>query len=129
MAFSMTDDEIRTKIRNGTPIKIIAELNGVTDQTIYNWMRKNNIERPGAKVTPEEVKQAFSEPAKIEVCKKTFDDVGEALQTLKFEIEACEEKIKMLNEEIDSWNKIKALLTVKEAKDDVTNKIPFPHQL
>lgn len=37
---SMTDDELKTRIRNGTPIKILAELNGVSDQAIRNFMKK-----------------------------------------------------------------------------------------
>lgn len=43
---SMTDDELKTRIRNGTPIKILAELNGVSDQAIRNFMKKNGISRP-----------------------------------------------------------------------------------
>lgn len=99
MAFSMTDDELKTRIKNGTPIKILAELNGCSDQSLYNWMKKNGIQRPG----------------KDE--KKTEEKVGnlKVLEKIQGEITLLEETIKSLENalrehraELEAWKELEA---------------------
>ena len=125
MAFSMTDDEIRTKIRNGTPIKIIAELNGVTDQTIYNWMKKNGISRPGAweKKTITEVNEVKSMKKicedlnfSIEVDQITFATVDSTINSIGTRIMNLKQELEGLERQRASWEKIFDIIKVKGAK-------------
>lgn len=96
MAFSMTDDELKTRIRNGTPIKILAELNGVSDQSIYNWMKKNGIQRPGKdekktedKVTNLKVLEKIQ--GEISLLEGTIKSLEDALEEHRTELEIWKE--------------------------------------
>ena len=108
MAFSMTEDELRTRIRNGTPIKILAELNGVTDQTIYNWMKKNNIKRPGA----EDRKFLQSLPT-IEINPKDMaiiDVIEGQIDSLKDEMAKRQVEINNMAYQVERWEFLKSQL-------------------
>ena len=139
MAFSMTDEELKKRIRNGTPIKILAELNGVSDQTIYNWMKKNGVDRPRKEPEGEKTvrlkKKILAEPEKektaqvvakvipveikIEVDGSTFNAVNRQVTALTERIESLKKDIVFYEEQIESWKKILAVLKQKEApKDD-----------
>ena len=127
MNLPMTDEELKKRIRNGTPIKILAELNGVSDQTIYNWMKKNGVERPKdepekkkdeaevvykptqvvAKVVPVEIK--------IEVDDNTYREVNAHISSMEQRIKSLKNDIKFYEEQIESWKKILAVLKQKEA--------------
>ena len=37
----MTWDEVKRRMKNGATVKTIAELNGVAEQTVYNFIKKN----------------------------------------------------------------------------------------
>ena len=112
MAFSMTDEELKKRIRNGTPIKILAEMNGVSDQTIYNWMKKNGVERPKdepekkptqvvAKVVPVEIKIEVDEDIMVEIANK---------------IRSINDQMSLLSAYKTSWQKIYDVLKAKEGE-------------
>lgn len=108
MAFSMTDDELKTRIRNGTPIKILAELNGCSEQSVYNWMKKNGIQRPGKDDKPE--KEPEQKPEKEPLAEYGYLKV---LEKIKGEITLLEETIESLNQalrehqaELKAWKKL-----------------------
>ena len=103
MAFSMTDDELKTRIRNGTPIKILAELNGCSDASIYNWMKKNGIKRPEPK---KEVKAEPEDPSdygKLAVIGKMQHEI----EDLEESIESLENELKYERLELQAWKQLK----------------------
>lgn len=113
MAFSMTDDELKTRIRNGTPIKVLAELNGVSDQSIYNWMKKNGIKRPGG----EEKKFLKSLPT-IEINPKDMaiiDVIEGQIDSLKDEMAKRQVEINNMAYQVERWEFLKSQLE-KEVK-------------
>lgn len=123
MAFPMTDEELKKRIRNGTPIKILAELNGVSDQTIYNWMKKNGVERPKdepeKKETAQVVAKVVAVEQKIDVTKDVVEDIGLKIRDYEYQIENFKKAITHREGEIDAWKRILAAIVVKEApKDD-----------
>jgi hypothetical protein len=106
MAFSMTDDELKTRIRNGTPIKILAELNGCSDASIYNWMKKNGITRP------EKTKESFGptrtmSESDLEVLKQIQEFEADYLGR----IEDHERILVELREKLKSWQKAEEAFT------------------
>ena len=104
MAFSMTDDELKTRIKNGTPIKVLAELNGVSDQSIYNWMKKNDIQRPDKKDKPEKKpeKKSAGNVASRKVLEKIQNDITLLEETIKSLENALEEHRK----ELEIWKEL-----------------------
>lgn len=102
MAFSMTDDELKTRIRNGTPIKILAELNGCSDASIYNWMKKNGVTRPEAKKDAKEEK-GESDYGKLAVIAK----IQHEIENLEEDIEDLENSLKYARLELEAWRKLK----------------------
>lgn len=118
MNLPMTDEELKKRIRNGTPIKILAELNGVSDQTIYNWMKKNGVERPKdepEKETAQVVAKVVPVEIKIEVDDNTYREVNAHISSMEQRIKSLKNDIKFYEEQIESWKKILAVLTQKEA--------------
>lgn len=103
MAFSMTDDELKTRIRNGTPIQILAELNGCSAQAIYNWMKKNDIKRPEAKKESKEEKEDSSDFGKLAVIAKMQHEI----EQLEEDIEDLENSLKYARLELEAWRKLK----------------------
>ena len=123
MAFPMTDEELKKRIRNGTPIKILAELNGVSDQTIYNWMKKNGVERPKDEPEKKETAQVVAKVVpvenKIEVDEDVWNTIEGEIQDLERQIENFKKGIVYREARIDGWKKILAVIVKKEApKDD-----------
>ena len=120
MNLPMTDEELKKRIRKGTPIKILAELNGVSDQTIYNWMKKNGVERPKYEHEPEGktaqvVAKVVPVEIKIEVDDNTYREVNAHISSMEQRIKSLKNDIKFYEEQIESWKKILAVLTQKEA--------------
>lgn len=114
MAFSMTDEELKKRIRNGTPIKILAELNGVSDQTIYNWMKKNGVERP--KDDPE--KKFLKSLPTIEINPKDMaiiDVIEGQIDSLKDEMAKRQVEINNMAYQVERWEFLKSQLE-KEVK-------------
>ena len=93
----MTDDELRTRIRNGTPIKILAELNGVSDQTIRNWMKKNNVSRP----TDEELGER-----RPNLDPRVLDKIEIEIVELRAALQKLEDQAKELKSSLESWEYI-----------------------
>ena len=57
----MTWDEVKRRMKNGASVKTIAELNGVAEQTVYNFIKKNKEADAGIEDFPPadpKVKQA-----------------------------------------------------------------------
>lgn len=102
MAFSMTDDELKTRIKNGTPIKILAELNDVSDQSIYNWMKKNGIKRPEVKKDVKEEKDE-SDYGKLAVIEKMQHE----MERIEEDIKNYETSLKYARLELEAWRKLK----------------------
>lgn len=102
MAFSMTDDELKMRIRNGTPIKILAELNGCSDASIYNWMKKNGVTRPETKKDVKEEKDE-SDYGKLAVIAK----IQHEIENLEEDIENLENSLKYARLELGAWRKLK----------------------
>ena len=102
MAFSMTDDELKTRIRNGTPIQILAELNGCSAQAIYCWMKRNDIKRPEAKKDVKEEK-GESDYGKLAVIAKMQHEI----ENLEEDIENLNNSLKYARLELEAWRKLK----------------------
>lgn len=102
MAFSMTDDEMKTRIRNGTPIQILADLNGCSAQAIYNWMKKNGITRPGkTEETFEETRTMSKSDLGV------LEQIQEIEAGIQNEINRIEEDLRVLKDRSDSWRKVR----------------------
>lgn len=104
MAFPMTDDELKTRIKNGTPIKILAELNGVSDQSIYNWMKKNGIQRPGKDEKKPEDKKSEAKVTSLKVLEKIQGEITLLEETIKSLEDALEEH----RTELEIWKELEA---------------------
>lgn len=118
MAISMSDEELKKRIRNGTPIKILAELNGCSDQTIYNWMKKNGVERPTdepEKKPAQVVAKVVAVEPKIEVTEDVINSIKLNIRDYETQIENFKKAIAYREGEIDSWKKILAVCKQKEA--------------
>lgn len=103
MALSMTDEELKRRIANGTPIKILAELNGCSDQTIRNWMKKNEFTRPDAKPQETLIDTEVNE---------VLDMLKEHFLVVKDEIDRLEMRIEPLKVKLRIWSKL-----IKEVED------------
>ena len=104
MALSMSDDELKKRIKDGTPIKILAELNGCSDATIYNWMKKNNITR-GQKEEAVKVEQEnpIDTPPEVDA---VLDVLKENFASVKAEIDNVERRIEPLNVQLRIWSEL-----------------------
>lgn len=108
MAFSMTDDELKTRIRNGTPIKILAELNGCSDQSLYNWMKKNGIQRPDKNDKPEKEPEQKPEadPFKVYGRQKVLEKIQGEITLLEETIQELEFALRDHNAELRAWKEL-----------------------
>ena len=106
MAFSMTDDELKTRIRNGMPIRILAELNRCSAQSIYNWMKKNGITRPKKTEEAFEPTRTMSE-SDLEVLKQIQEFEADYLGR----IGDHERILVKLREKLKSWQKAEEAFT------------------
>lgn len=109
MAFSMTDDELKTRIKNGTPIKILAELNGCSDTAIYNWMKKNGIQRPKdeKKPTPKPEKKE-TDPWITWGHEKVLEKIQGEITLLEETIESLENALREHRAELEAWKELEA---------------------
>ena len=103
MAFSMTDDELKTRIKNGTPIKILAELNGCSDQSLYNWMKKNGIQRPD-----KEEKKTEADPWITWGREKVLEKIRGEITLLEETIESLENALREHRAELEAWKELEA---------------------
>lgn len=93
MALSMSDEELRKRIANGTPIKILAELNGCSDATIYNWMKKNGVTRGEKEKEPVEL--APEVEAVLDVMKEQFTAVKDQIDQMELRIEPLKVQLRV----------------------------------
>lgn len=107
MALSMTDEELKRRIANGTPIKILAELNGCSDQTIRNWMKKNEVTRPDAK--QENTENPINTPPEVDA---VLDVMKESFAAIKDEVDRLEKRIEPLKVQLRIWSEL-----IKEVED------------
>jgi hypothetical protein len=110
MAFSMTDEELKTRIKNGTPIKILAELNGCSDQSLYNWMKKNGIQRPDKNDKPEKKPEQKPEadPFKVYGRQKVLEKIQGEISILEETIESLENALREHRAELEAWKELEA---------------------
>ena len=97
MALSMSDEELRKRIKGGTPVQILAELNGVSPQTIYNWMKKNEVTRE----KPQEEKPVELAPeveAVLDVMKEQFSAVKDQIDQMELRIEPLKVQLRIWSE-------------------------------
>ena len=108
----MTWDEMKRRISNGASVKVLAELNGVSDQTIYNFIKRNKEAEAGV---PEML--APVEPVKAPKNSRTIDNgrlnamldmatterkiLDTQLDNLSEQMSKLEKKIKKLTRELD----------------------------
>lgn len=102
MAFLMTDDEMKLQIKFGTPIKVLADMNGCSDASIYNWMKKNGITRPTAKSDANEEKDE-ADYGKLAVISKMQSNITK----LEEDIENLENCLKYAQLELKAWKELK----------------------
>ena len=144
MNLPMTIEEIKKKIKNEVPLQTIADLNGLDLKTFEKIIRQYEEEhneqilpnrKPGrpktdtparstkyarakaereqktaqvvAKVVPVEIK--------IEVDDNTYREVNAHINSMTQRIVSLKNDIKFYEEQIESWKKILAVLTQKEA--------------
>lgn len=110
MAFSMTDDELKTRIKNGTPIKILAELNGCSDQSLYNWMKKNGIQRPDKNDKPEKKPEQKPEadPWITWGREKVLEKICGEITLLEETIDSLENALREHQAELKAWKELEA---------------------
>ena len=112
MALSMSDEELRKRIANGTPINIIAELNGCSDMAIYNWMKKNGVTRPDANAKQENTENPenpINTPPEVD---EVLDTMKEHFSLVKDEIDRLEKRIEPLKVQLRIWSEL-----IKEVED------------
>ena len=144
MNLPMTIEEIKKKIKNEVPLQTIADLNGLDLKTFEKIIRQYEEEhneqilpkrKPGrqktetparstkyarakaerenktaqvvAKVVPVEIK--------IEVDDNTYREVNAHISAMEQRIKSLKNDIKFYEGQIESWKKILAVLTQKEA--------------
>lgn len=110
MAFSMTDDELKTRIKNGTPIKILAELNGCSDQSLYNWMKKNGIQRPDKNDKPEKKPEQKNnaDPWITWGHEKVLEKIRGEITLLEETIDSLENALREHHAELEAWKELEA---------------------
>ena len=109
----MTWDEMKRRINNGASVKVLAELNGVSDQTIYNFIKRNKEAEAGvpemlAPVEPEQ------EQEKLLVDRDVVEEIEQILYKIDEAISEHERKIDELANKRIQFEQILDLLEVKE---------------
>lgn len=98
MALSMTDEELRRRIKGGTPIRIIVELNGVSPQTIYNWMKKNDVISGKNPQEENPVELAPKVEAVLDVMKEQFAAVKDQIYQMELMLEPLKAQLRVWSE-------------------------------
>lgn len=98
MALSMSNEELRKRIKGGTPIQILAELNGVSPQTIYNWMKKNEVTRGEKPQEENPVELAPEVEAVLDVMKEQFAAVKDQIDQMELRIEPLKVQLRVWSE-------------------------------
>ena len=106
----MTWDEVKRRMKNGASVKTIAELNGVAEQTVYNFIKKNKEADAGIEDFPPadpEVKQAEPLDSRT-IDNKRLNELWQKCeaekQALVEQRENCQKEIKKLTKKIKKLN-------------------------
>lgn len=107
----MTYDEVKRRMKNGATVKVIAELNNVTDQAIRAFIKKNEEAEQGIEFMPE------TEPKlvpKIRVDQDVAEEITnmavrihEAIDEHKNQITVLEHKLKQFETIIEALEVIR----------------------
>ena len=144
MNLPMTIEEIKKKIKNEVPLQTIADLNGLDLKTFEKIIRQYEEEhneqilpkrKPGRpktdtparstkyaranaereKKTAQVVAKVVPVEIKIEVDDITYRAVNANISSMEQRIKSLQNDIKFYEGQIESWKKILAVLTQKEA--------------
>ena len=95
----MTWDEVRRRMKNGATVKTLAELNGVSEQTVYNFIKKNKDADAGiTEVTEEEEKNVkdLMTPPKLMVDQDVYEEVNNIVVQIDNAIKEYQDKIETM---------------------------------
>ena len=144
MNLPMTIEDIKKKIKNEVPLQTIADLNGLDLKTFEKIIRQYEEEhneqilpkrKPGRqkmdtparstkyarakaereKKTAQVVAKVVPVEIKIEVDDNTYREVNAHISAMEQRIKSLKNDIKFYEGQIESWKKILAVLTQKEA--------------
>ena len=109
----MTWDEMKRRISNGASVKVLAELNGVSYQTIYNFMKKNKEAEAGLP-EPEYIVGHHDKSPKLLVDKDVYEEIEQFLYKINEAISDHERKLDELANKRTQFEKVLDLLGVRE---------------
>ena len=112
----MTWDEVKRRMKNGATVKTIAELNGVAEQTVYNFIKKNKEADAGiTEVTEKDEKnvKALMTPPKIMVDQDVYEEVNNIVVQIDNAIKEYQDKIEAMKGKREQMIQILDRLGVK----------------
>lgn len=109
----MTWDEMKRRISNGASVKVLAELNGVSDQTIYNFIKRNKEAEAGVPemLAPVETEQ---EQKKLLVDRDVYEEIVLIIQNIEGTMIEYERQLDELANRRNQFEQIRNLLGVRE---------------
>ena len=110
----MTWDEMKLRMKQGASVKVLAELNGVSDQTIYNFIKRNKEAEAGV---PEMI--APVEPVnekKLLVDMDVYEEFTNIRQRIDMELEATCQKMDILKAKLAQVEQVIELIGIKGDK-------------
>ena len=112
----MTWEEVKRRMKNGASVKTIAELNGVAEQTVYNFIQKNKEADAGvAEITEKEeekVKELMT-PPKLLVDQDVYEEVNNIVVQIDNAIKEYQDKIETMKSKRAQMEQILSRLGVK----------------
>ena len=112
----MTWDEVKRRMKNGATVKTIAELNGVAEQTVYNFIKKNREAEAGITEVAEEDNKnvkALMTPPKLMVDQDVYEEVNNIVVQIDNAIKEYQDKIETMKGKREQMIQILDRLGVK----------------
>ena len=112
----MTWDEVKRRMKNGASVKTIAELNGVAEQTVYNFIKKNKEADAGiTEITEKEEKKVkeLMTPPKLLVDQDVYEEVNNIVVQIDNAIKEYQDKIETMKGKREQMIQILDRLGVK----------------
>ena len=108
----MTWDEVKRRMKNGATVKTISELNGVSEQTIYNFINKNKEAEAGVPEMLAPVEQV-NEEKKLLVDRDVYEEFTNIRQRIDMELEATCQKMDILKAKLAQVEQVIELIGIK----------------
>ena len=113
----MTWDEVKRRMKNGATVKTIAELNGVAEQTVYNFIKKNKEAEACivCEIQPNDLSniREIMTPPKLMVDQDVYEEVNNIVVQIDNAIKEYQDKIETMKGKREQMIQILDRLGVK----------------